>query len=150
MEHNKDLYFVAVKVFLKDKNGKFLITKDIFGDWDIPGGRLREMDFEILLEKIAERKIKEELGDIRFSLKKEPILFMRHERDEILKSGSREKRRIFALGYEAEYLGGEISLGKNHEKYEWKDIKIFNPEKYFFGGWLKGIKEFQNLHVNHG
>jgi len=41
---NKDLYFVAVKIFLEDKDGRLLITKDRFGDWDLPGGRLREKD----------------------------------------------------------------------------------------------------------
>jgi len=29
---NKDTYFVAVKIFLKDQEGNFLITKDKFGD----------------------------------------------------------------------------------------------------------------------
>ena len=39
MTEEKDTYFVAVKVFL-EKGGKFLIIKDNFGDWDLPGGRL--------------------------------------------------------------------------------------------------------------
>ena len=54
-----------------------------------------------------------------------------------------EKRRIFAVGYGATYIGGEIKLGKNHEKYEWVDIGAFKPEDYFTGGWLSGVKEFQ-------
>ncbi len=47
---NKDVYFVAVKVFLQNEKGKLLITKDRFGDWDIPGGRLRENDFDVPLQ----------------------------------------------------------------------------------------------------
>lgn len=141
---NKDLYFVAVKIFLVDSKDNFIITKDRFGDWDIPGGRLRENDFNISLEMVIKRKIKEELGDkIKYKLG-DPIVFMRHERDEILISGQREKRRIFAIGYLAEYIEGEINLGKNHEKYEWVSIKSFTPENYFTGGWLQGVKEFQN------
>jgi|SRR3989344_860443 len=140
---NKDVYFVAVKVFLIDNEHRLLITKDRFGDWDIPGGRLKENDFNIPLENITERKMKEELGDIvRYELGR-PVIFMRHERDEILLSGAREKRRIFAVGYGATYIGGEIKLGKNHEKYEWVDIGAFKPEDYFTGGWLSGVKEFQ-------
>lgn len=139
---SKDTYFVAVKVFLRDKDSKLLITKDRFGDWDLPGGRLREMDFDTPLENVVARKIKEELGDIKYQLG-EPIVFMRHERDEFLPSGERQKRRIFAVGYKAEYISGEIGLGKNHEKHEWVDLKSFAPEDYFKGGWLKGIKEFQ-------
>lgn len=143
----KDLYFVAVKIFLEDK-GKLLITKDKFGDWDLPGGRLRENDFATPLEEILQRKIKEELGEnINYKIQG-PIVFMRHERDEILQNTEKEKRRIFAIGYKATYLSGEIALGKNHEKYEWVDIKNFNPEDYFTGGWLKGVKEY--LQKNNG
>lgn len=168
---NKDVYFVAVKVFLVDDAGRFLIVKDRFGDWDMPGGRLKENEFSISLSAVIERKIKEELGDsIQYEVG-EPIVFMRHERDEILPDGQKEKRRIFAVGYLATYMGpdaqsrenypqggnsrlsesgsagspvsGEIKLGKNHEKYEWVNINTFKPEDYFTGGWLKGIQEFQ-------
>ena len=144
MDNDKDLYFVAVKVFLRDKNSNLLIIKDKFGDWDIPGGRLREIDFEAPLDKVLERKIKEELGTIHFVLGK-PLLFMRHERDEILADGRKARRRIFAVGYEAEYIDGEILLGKNHEQYEWANLNNFQPEKYFSGGWLKGIEEYKEI-----
>jgi len=139
---NKDVYFVAVKVFLEDDAGRFLIVKDRFGDWDIPGGRLKENEFSVALEAVIERKVKEELGDIHYELG-EPTVFMRHERDEILPDGKKEKRRIFAIGYMAKYIGGQIKLGKNHEKFGWVGIDTFKPEDYFSGGWLAGIKEFQ-------
>ncbi len=145
MKEEKELYFVAVKVFLEDDFGKFLITKDKFGDWDIPGGRLREMDFDISLDDVVARKMKEELGEeLKYNLG-EPTVFMRHERNEFLPDGSRDLRRIFAVGYRAKYLGGEILLGTNHEKYEWVSKKDFNPEGYFTGGWLKGVKEYLSL-----
>ncbi len=144
---NKDLYFVAVKVFLKDNTGNFLITKDIFNtDWDIPGGRLRENDFETPLVSVVKRKISEELGENLLYELGEPVIFMRHERDEIMPSGNKEKRRIFAIGYQAKYLGGEIKLGKHHEKYEWVSVDTFIPEDYFTGGWLKGVKEYMHLY----
>jgi hypothetical protein len=148
MEQSKDLYFVAVKVFLEDENGNLLITKDRFGDWDIPGGRLREGDFDVPLEQIAERKMKEELGEFVEYRLEEPVVMMRHERDEILLTGEREKRRIFAIGYRAHYLGGDIVLGKNHEKFEWVSVDTFEPEKYFTGGWLNGVKEYQQKRIS--
>lgn len=142
MSIEKDRYFVAVKVFLEDGNGNFLITKDRFGDWDIPGGRLRENDFETPLEDVVQRKMREELGEsFEFTLG-EPIVFMRHERNEILTSGERESRRIFAIGYQATCNGGDIALGTNHEGYEWVSIDSCNPEEYFSGGWLKGVQEY--------
>ena len=142
MEIAKDLYFVAVKLFLEDGKGNFLITKDRFGDWDLPGGRLRENDFATSLEEVAKRKMNEELGEqLQYKLL-EPLIFMRHERDEVLESGDRSKRRIFAIGYRAEYLNGDINLGTNHENHEWVSIKDFKPEDYFKGGWLKGVEEY--------
>ena len=45
MINEKDLYFVAVKIFILNNKGELLITKDKFGDWDIPGGRGTEDDF---------------------------------------------------------------------------------------------------------
>lgn len=59
---NKDSYFVAVKVFL-ERDGKFLITKDKWNAWDLPGGRIKKNEFDVPLEKIIERKMSEELGD---------------------------------------------------------------------------------------
>src|SRR3989338_4042264 len=88
----KDLYNVAVKVFLEDGKGNLLITKDRFGDFDLPGGRLLPDEFSVPLEKVVERKMKEELGaNVRYTLG-EPVVFMRHERDEILADGTTEKR----------------------------------------------------------
>ncbi|MDP3953697.1 MAG: NUDIX domain-containing protein [bacterium] len=141
---NKDTYFVAIKVFLLNSEGSFLITKDRFGDWDIPGGRLREQDFNVSLERVVGRKMKEEVGeDVKYDLGG-PVVFMRHERNEILPSGNREKRRIFAVGYTAQYREGEIRLGKNHERYEWVPVKTFDPKTRFTGGWLQGVKDFQD------
>jgi len=143
-ENNKDLYFVAVKIFLENGKGEFLITRDRFDCWDIPGGRLRPEDFNVDLSDIVKRKMREELGaDVQYELH-EPVVYMRHERNEMLSDEKREKRRIFAIGYRARYLEGDIKLGKNHEEYRWVD-KSFDAKKYFDGGWLKGIQEYCRL-----
>ncbi len=138
----KDLYNVAVKVFLEDGKGNLFITKDRFGDYDLPGGRLLPSDFSVPLEKVAQRKMGEELGrEVRYTLGV-PVVFMRHERDEVRPDGRKEKRRIFAIGYSATYEGGEVVLGKNHESYEWVPLNTFKPEQYFTGGWLEGVREY--------
>ncbi len=143
MSLEKDVYFVAVKIFLRDVAGRLFIIKDRFGDWDLPGGRLRPDDFFIPLEQVVGRKIHEELGiAVQYKLESQPTVFMRHQREEILADGTREPRRIFAIGYRAEYLGGDIDLGGNHVQSEWVDIQSFNPESYFQGGWLKGVKDY--------
>lgn len=138
-DKSKDLYFVAVKLLLRDGD-KLLITHDIFGDWDIPGGRLRKNEFDAPLESVIERKIREELGDdVKYKLGK-PKVFFRHEREEDALQGNWV--RIFAVGYEATYLGGDIGYGDHHDQMEWVDVKSFKPEDYFEGGWLKGVQEY--------
>lgn len=138
---DKDLYFVAVKLLLR-QGDKLLITHDVFGAWDIPGGRIKKDEFEAPLESVIERKIKEELGpEVKYRLD-EPKVFFRHERKE-QKLG--EMVRIFAIGYEAEYLGGEIQLGDHHDKFGWVDVTSFKPEDYFTGGWLKGLQEYLKI-----
>ena len=147
MRNEKDLYYVAVKVFLEDEQGNLLIIKDRYGEWDLPGGCLRPDDFSTPLKEVAERKIRKELGSgIRYCLH-EPIVFMRHERNEVLTDRGRANRRIFAIGYRAEFLGGEIALGQNHLKYEWVALSGFDPKRYFTGGWRKGVEEYLALRV---
>ncbi len=138
----KDTYFVAVKVFL-EHGGKLLILKDNFGDWDLPGGRIKPDEFETPLEKIAARKMAEELGsEIRYELGK-PEIFMRHERIE--QSEGLPKVRIFALGYLAALKSGSIRLSPRHPEILWVNPKNFQAEKYFKGGWLKGVKDYLQL-----
>ncbi|MDB5161136.1 MAG: hypothetical protein JWO96_516 [Candidatus Saccharibacteria bacterium] len=136
---SKDLYFVAVKLFLRDGN-KLLITHDIFGSWDLPGGRIKRNEFDVTLESVIERKVREELGpEVKYDLGK-PIVFFRVERGEHGLGG--QKVRIFAVGYEAKYLGGEVKLGDHHDKIEWIEVETFKPQDYFTGGWLTGVREY--------
>ncbi len=142
----KDTYFVAIKVFLKNKNDQLLIIKDIFGDgWDLPGGRLRKVDFNVPLEKVVQRKMREELGNkIKYRLE-QPMVFFRHQRIELPPGGHGEKVRIFAIGYQASYISGEIILPTYIKKVTWVKLKNFNPRKYFNGGWLKGVQEYLDI-----
>jgi 8-oxo-dGTP pyrophosphatase MutT (NUDIX family) len=135
---DKDLYFVAVKLFLRDGD-KLLITHDIFGAWDLPGGRIRKDEFEKPLDAVIARKIYEELGPEAKYEVGEPKVFFRVQRKE---ESTREQVRIFAVGYDAKYLSGEIKLGNHHDKMEWVNINNFKPEEYFTGGWLSGVQEY--------
>jgi hypothetical protein len=139
----KDTYFVAVKVFL-EKEGKFLILKDSFGDWDLPGGRIRKNEFDAPFIQVIKRKMSEELGDdIQYTIGK-PIVFMRHERVEQTPS-DKPIVRIFAIGYDGILQSGEIKLSELHTKMMWVSIDDFEPENYFKGGWLKGVREYMDI-----
>jgi len=140
--NDKDKYFVAVKVFL-EKDGKLFIFKDGFGQWDLPGGRIKTDEFNTPLDQIIHRKMSEELGDdVKYTID-QPIVFMRHERTE--QTPGNPTVRIFAIGYQASYEVGEIHLPSHHKELEWVDIKTFKPENYFTGGWLKGIQEYLDI-----
>ncbi len=135
----KDLYFVAVKLFLRN-GGKLLITHDIYGDWDLPGGRIRKDEFSSPMETTIDRKVREELGSqVSYNLGS-PQVFFKVERQEHDLAG--QKVRIFGVGYAAEYIGGDIALGQHHDQMKWVDIDTFNPEEYFNGGWLEGVREY--------
>jgi len=137
----KDLYFVAVKLFLRDQN-KLLITHDIFGSWDLPGGRIKKDEFNKPLESIIDRKVKEELGtEVKYKLGI-PLVFFRVEREEHNLGG--QKVRIFAIGYDAKYLEGEVKLGDHHDKMKRVDLKSLEPDNYFTGGWLEGVNEYMS------
>jgi hypothetical protein len=69
----------------------------------------------------------------------EPKVFFRVER---LEHGLGEKVRIFAVGYEAQYTGGDIVLGTHHDSCKWVDVQTFQPETLFEGGWLTGVEEY--------
>jgi 8-oxo-dGTP pyrophosphatase MutT (NUDIX family) len=137
--YEKDLYFVAVKLLIRD-GSKLLITHDIFGSWDLPGGRIKKDEFKASLPSVIKRKIQEELGnEFRYSFG-EPIVFFRVEREE--HNLDNKKVRIFAIGYDAVYEGGDVQLGDHHDRYEWVDVESFKPEDYFVDGWLEGVQEY--------
>lgn len=140
--NGKDLYFVAVKIFL-EKDGKFLALKDNFGDWDLPGGRIKADEFERPLEDVIKRKMNEELGDeLQYEIGK-PLLFFRHERVEA--APGNPTVRIFAVGYQARWVSGEAKLSERHTEMLWADPQTFKPEDYFKGGWLKGVQEYLEI-----
>jgi len=140
-KQEKDSYFVAVKIFL-EKDGKFLVMKDNFGDWDLPGGRINRDEFETSLENIIIRKMNQEVGkDVKYKLGK-PIVFMRHER---IEDSTKEAVRIFAIGYQASWIEGEIKTSERHTEIVWADQKTYKPEEYFKGGWLKGVQDYMDV-----
>lgn len=139
----KETYFVAVKVFL-EHDGKFLILKDNFGDWDLPGGRIKKDEFYTPLDQVVRRKMSEELGpEILYNVEAQPRVFMRHERVE--QTPGNPTVRIFALGYIAQLQHGDINLSPRHIEMHWADLTSFTPEDYFKGGWLVGVQEYLRL-----
>lgn len=117
-----------------EHDGKPLILKDRYGEWDMPGGRIQKREFNAPLEGVMKRKITEELEkSIRYKLGG-PVVLMRHER---IEKATASKVRIFVIGYRAAFLERKIRLSKRHTRALWVPIKSFDPSGYFKGGWLR-------------
>ena len=139
----KDTYFVAVKLFL-ERSGKLFIFKDKFGQWDLPGGRIKKHEFSTPLHDVIARKMSEEVGDdLQYEVEARPEVLMRHERVE--HAPGSPTVRIFAVGYRARWVSGEPQLSEAHTEMMWVDPANFKPEEYFTGGWLAGVKEYLSL-----
>lgn len=135
---NKGTFHVAAKVLLRDGD-KLLLLHDIFGDWDIPGGRILPIEFGGDIQDVIKRKMTEELGtDVQYQIGK-PATYFQVTRVE---ADTGDQTQIFAVGFEVEYLGGEIKLGDHHDRYKWVDVSDLDPEHYFEYGWEKGIVKY--------
>lgn len=116
--------------------------KDNFGDWDLPGGRIKKEEFETSLEQVITRKLKQEVGgSVTYTLGR-PIVFMRHQRVE---NSTKEVVRIFAIGYQAEWTGGDVETSERHTEILWADPQSFKPADYFTGGWLRGVEDYLSI-----
>lgn len=134
----KGLFYVAAKVLLRDGN-RVLLLHDIFGDWDLPGGRILPTEFDGDIQDVIKRKMNEELGDdVAYNIGEVDTYF--HVTRTEHNSG--EQSRIFAIGFSARYLGGNIKLGSHHDQYRWVDLHNLNPDDYFKHGWEDGMTRY--------
>lgn len=138
---NKDygIFHVAFKILLKN-DGKFLFLKDStkFNRWDLPGGRADNIEFEVPIEKIIKREIKEELGNIKYEIGSPLLQYRRFY----------EPKNIYILVtvYDAIFRSGKIKLSDEHNSYHWVDPKIhgFTKDKFWareeYETWIKYFK----------
>ncbi len=135
---NKGQFNIAVKVFLRD-NDKLLLLHDVFGDWDLPGGRILPDEFGGDIQDAIARKMHEELGDdVKYQIGNPVTTFQVNRIDFKTKLPA----LIFGVGFSATYLGGVIQHGPNHDKYLWADVAALNPDDYFQHGWEKGVADY--------
>ena len=84
MKKERDLYNVAMKLFLKNKRGEILGLKaktgggPLSGFYDVPGGRIDTDEFQKPIAEIIARETQEELGKISYELNPRPVALGRH------------------------------------------------------------------------
>lgn len=120
MQRDYANYHVGLKILLR-KGGQVLFLKTPSGVYfDLPGGRIDNIEHNIPLEKVLDREVKEELGaNLKYKLGQPVFQFRRH----FPKKGW----HIFLTVYAAEYISGEIEISNEHSSFEW-----INPKEYEF------------------
>jgi len=146
MAKENDFYQVSLKAILKNEKGEVLVLGGLLGGslegfYDLPGGRIDKNEFTVPLPVIMAREIKEEIGDIEFSLNETPVAVGRH----LLKahiSFESEDTHVLYLFFEAQYISGEIKISAEHNSFKWLNLNAIKPEDYFASGILEGIKMY--------
>ncbi len=109
------------------------------GCYDLPGGRIDANEFDVPYEQIMKREITEEVGDIQYKFNPKPVAIGRHL---VHAHQSRLKRELHIqyIFFEAEYLGGDICVSREHTEYKWVDMSAEKLEDLFKSGILEGMK----------
>ena len=141
--HNPHLFQVSLKLILKNKKGEILILKlpqnsSMAGYYDLPGGRINSEEIKMPCDKIIKREIREELGKIKYSLKK-AISIGWHS---YFSSANNKKKYLLFILFEGLYLSGKIILSEEHTDYKWEKLNKRNISKYFTKGLLRGLKNY--------
>ncbi len=134
-----DTYHVAIKAFTRKGDDILVCLDRLSGTWDLPGGRIGIGEFDISLEEILNREITEELGPEFRCKNNGPVGIFRHRRPEISAEDKHEVR-ILMIGFELEYLGGEITLSDEHTEYRW--VKPEEAVRLLPGGQREGMRKY--------
>jgi 8-oxo-dGTP pyrophosphatase MutT (NUDIX family) len=111
------LFFVGQKAFIK-KGEEVLVVHDPIEGLDYPGGRIEDMDTNLV--QSLKREVQEETG-LEISVGK-PFDTVWH----ILPSHEKfVGQSVLLVAYECEYVSGEIKLSHEHDKFVW-----VNKENY--------------------
>ncbi|MBU4511826.1 NUDIX domain-containing protein [Patescibacteria group bacterium] len=146
MKKVRDFYQISLKLILKNKEGKILALKaddggSYAGFYDFPGGRIDTDEFETPFSEIIKREAEEEIGEVEFKLKLQPVAIGRHLIPAHLASAGKEIRVLYVF-FEAEYVSGEVKISPEHTGYDWFDLSKENPEKLFISGILQGVRMY--------
>jgi 8-oxo-dGTP pyrophosphatase MutT (NUDIX family) len=96
-------YHVGLKIILRKGNEFLLLTDAKSGLFDLPGGRIDDVEHKLPLAEILAREIREEIGkEVKYKLNK-PVFQFRVFIDSL-------NIHNFLTVYEAEYLSGDIQL----------------------------------------
>lgn len=109
MKRDYALVQIGFKILLRRGNRFLFLYAD---HWDLPGGRVDNVELDNPVEKIIAREVKEELGHrIKYKLGKPLFQFKRYSKS--------RRAHIFITVYDAKYLSGAIELSPEHTSFLW-------------------------------
>lgn len=120
MKRDFGVFYVAIKILLKNR-GRVLLLKDDCGThWDLPGGRIDNLEAATPFHNVLRREVKEELGPaVKYQIGRPLFQYYRY--------AQKRKMHIVVTVYEGKYLSGEIKFSSEHTDFVW-----INPKRYKF------------------
>jgi 8-oxo-dGTP pyrophosphatase MutT (NUDIX family) len=115
---------ITQKAFIR-KGDLLLVMRDKkSGEGDLPGGRMNQNEFFEDWIVSLKRELEEELGtSMKLKISEDVVLIHKHR----VNLGNHP---CVILGYDCEYISGEINISDEHDFFEWVDIKTFKAETF--------------------
>lgn len=136
MKRDFENYQVALKLLLR-KGNKTLFLKDTYNQgWDLPGGRIDNVEDKTPLEQILIRELNEEIGDgVKYTIGKSVFQYRKF---------FQRKTPVFVVVYEGKYISGDIKISSEHNGYDWLDMENykFKSIDFFDKGEYEAFKNY--------
>lgn len=107
---NDQLLFVGQKAFI-EKQGEILILTDPKLGVDLPGGKIKEGEMDLV--EALKREVREETN-LEIEIE-EPFTTWVIE----FPPDHRNQGKVFLVGYKCKYISGEVNLSDEHSEYKW-------------------------------
>jgi 8-oxo-dGTP diphosphatase len=127
---------ITQKAFIR-KGDLLLVMRDKkSGEGDLPGGRMNQNEFFENWIDSLKRELEEELGtSMKLKISEDVVLIHKHR----VNLGNHP---CVILGYDCEYISGEINISDEHDFFEWVDIKTFKAETFYSEYMLEAVSKY--------
>jgi 8-oxo-dGTP diphosphatase len=127
---------ITQKAFIR-KGDLLLVMRDKkSGEGDLPGGRMNQNEFFENWIDSLKRELEEELGtSMILKISEDVVLIHKHR----VNLGNHP---CVILGYDCEYISGEINISDEHDFFEWVDIKTFKAETFYSEYMLEAVSKY--------
>jgi 8-oxo-dGTP diphosphatase len=127
---------ITQKAFIR-KGDLLLVMRDKkSGEGDLPGGRMNQNEFFENWIDSLKRELEEELGtSMKLKISEDVVLIHKHR----VNLGNYP---CVILGYDCEYISGEINISDEHDFFEWVDIKTFKAETFYSEYMLEAVSKY--------